>query len=127
MAEPTKVILCLGSNVEPRRQRIDNALATLAASATIVAATDAVESDDITGRGEPYLNMAVRCVTDLSLAEFKAIICKAERDGGRSAERTLCGIVDIDIDLIIWGDRVISPADLERPYFTPLYRCITVY
>lgn len=113
-------ILCLGSNVEPRRERIDSALRLLEDFVKIECTSDVAESDDITGAGEPYLNMAVKCSAALDKLEFQRKIAGAERAGGRIAG--LHGVVHIDIDLVIWDDEVVSPADLFSPYFPPLHR-----
>ena len=116
-------VLCLGSNVEPRQRSLREALARLSDVASIECASDIAESDDITGRGAPYLNMAVRCSTALDIKEFASALSLFEYLGGR---RHTPGEVAIDIDLVIWDNEVVSPDDLSRPYFTPLLKDIEI-
>ena len=118
------VILCLGSNVKPRREHIARALWGLDDIIAIEAASAYAESDDITGRGKPYVNRVIKCRTSLSLEQLRQRLSDAESDGGRTPERTAAGIVDIDIDLVVWDTQTISPTDFNRPYFQHLYQSL---
>lgn len=120
-----EVILSLGSNVEPRIDRICDAIRKLNEFLEISVASPAKESNDITGRGEPYLNMALRGVTGLDISNFLKRIAEIETSGGRHHIRSQAGMVDIDIDLIVWDDEIISPDDFSRPYFIPLFEAIS--
>lgn len=120
-------ILCIGSNVEPRRDRIANALEWLEKICRIVSKSPCTDSADITGKGEPYLNMAINCSTELSKEEFLARISEIEAIGGRRPDGSSIGIVDIDIDLVVWDGRVESPDDFTRDYFIPLYKTLVLF
>ena len=113
--------MCLGSNVKPRRERIWQAVEMMRGFAEVRAMSLMKESRDITGCGEPYVNMAVECLTDCSPEEFSAAIEQIENAGGRirsgeaAKER-----VHIDIDLVVWDGLVVSETDYAREYFAPL-------
>ncbi len=112
-----EAILCLGSNVEPCRQAIDEAISRINAIAEIDAVSNGLSSPDVSGRGCDYLNVAVRCHTDMLLDEFTARLALFEQLGGRLPSSKSSGTMPIDIDLIIWDTAILSPADYSRPYF----------
>ena len=126
------VILCLGSNVEPRLERINEALIKIAEVAAIQSLSEAHESDDITNRSCSYINMLVCCRTELSQSEFTNQISEIETICGRNDESYITGVVEIDIDIVIWNNEIVAPDDYNRPYFQFLYnktlssnQCIT--
>ncbi|MBJ2187268.1 MAG: 2-amino-4-hydroxy-6-hydroxymethyldihydropteridine diphosphokinase [Muribaculaceae bacterium] len=112
-----EAILCLGSNTPCRRQAVEEAISRLATVARIESRSGECFSPDISGRGGEYLNVAVRCLTDLPLDEFSRCLSHFERLGGRLPESKSSGVMPIDIDLIVWDKAVVSPADHARPYF----------
>lgn len=113
----TGCILCIGSNLPPRRRRIARAVAALAAVAKVEAVSAPHESDDHTARGPRYINVAVRAVTDLTAETLTARLRGIERDLGRQPGSKETGRMPIDIDLICYGTAVVSPDDYGRPYF----------
>ena len=118
-------ILCLGSNVSPRHERIEQAIGCLSEFVTVISMSEYSESCDITGIGKPYINVAIHCTTELSLDRLNEKIAEVEIAGGRTADARITGFVTIDIDLVIWDNKVISPGDLAQPYFTPLYQQVS--
>lgn len=112
----------MGSNVAPRRRRISEAIGRLGSIARIISESEPMESPDITGRGNSYVNMAVMCDTDLSMAELLDTISGFEKAGGRAADSRESGVVHIDIDLVVWDGEIASPFNYSATYFTPLFR-----
>lgn len=118
-------ILCIGSNVGPREVRIEDAIERMEDLCRVISKSRCSESDDITGKGAPYLNMAVLCATDLGMDDFLARISEIEVIGGRRPDGSRIGVVDIDIDLVVWDGSVVSPDDFSRDYFIPLYKALS--
>ena len=114
--------LGIGSNMAPRLRRLDDALTALASVVNIEDASAAVESDDHTGRGPAYLNMAVRCTTDMSLDELNTALRDLERRLGRRPDSKERGQMPVDIDIVEYDGRVVSHDDFERQYFATCYR-----
>ena len=110
-------VLCLGSNLEPREERIVRALDALSDFVNVESESDFNESADIFGQGEPYINKVVTGFTALSLERFVEEIARIEAAGERQAGPT----VSIDIDLVIWNGRIVSVHDFEAPFFRSLY------
>lgn len=115
-------IICLGSNVEPRLSRLKSAVKCIEHFAVIEAASCCKESDDVTQRSQPYVNMAIKCTTTLNINEFCKRLSDIEVRGGRLADLPE---VAIDVDLVVWDDEVVSKKDLNQPYFSPLYDELT--
>lgn len=120
-ATPSEAVLCLGSNVEPRLGHISDAISLISDFASIISYSSTEDSPDFTGKGHDYLNIVLKCSTDLSLSDFAARLSGIEMIGGRCVERTEAGMVDIDIDLVLWNRKIVSPKDFERNYFKKLY------
>ncbi len=114
--------LSIGSNMPPRLRRLDTALSALASVVGIVDSSAAVESDDHSGRGPAYLNMAVRCTTDMSLDDLQRALRDLEKKLGRRPDSKERGMMPVDIDIVEYDGRVVSPDDFDRHYFTTCYR-----
>ena len=121
-----EVILCLGTNLPDRRQRLSSAIARLAAHVAVADYSEAVESADVSGLGADYLNVVVRCFTSLSLNELRRLISRIEEAEGRTAQAKLTGCMPIDIDVVMYGGEVVSRCDYQRDYFRQAYQLLTV-
>ena len=121
-----EVILCLGTNLPDRRQRLSSAIARLAAHVAVADYSEAVESADVSGLGADYLNVVVRCFTSLSLNELRRLISRIEEAEGRTAQAKLSGCMPIDIDVVMYGGEVVSRCDYQRDYFRQAYQLLTV-
>lgn len=121
-----EVILCLGTNLPDRRQRLSSAIARLAAHVAVADYSEAVESADVSGLGADYLNVVVRCFTSLSLNELRRLISRIEEAEGRTAQAKLSGCMPIDIDVVMYGGEVVSRCDYQREYFRQAYQLLTV-
>ncbi len=113
----TECIISLGSNQSPRHRRIALAIEALKDIADITAASAPHESDDHSGLGSRYINVAVRATTALSAETLSARLRAIEKELGRRPDSKATGIMPIDIDLVCFGDSVVSPDDYTRPYF----------
>lgn len=114
-----EAILCIGSNVAPRGERIASAIEQLAGVCEAMDVSDRLESADVTGQGAPYVNVALRCLTSAERDIFTAYISEIERSGGRKMDSK--SEVAIDVDLVIWDGEVVSCADYNSAFFRPLY------
>ena len=113
----SEVVLCLGSNVADRRQRLDGAIHRLASRLTIRDYSEAVESADVSGLGRDYLNIVARCSTSLSLNDLRSLIAEIETIEGRTPQSKTSGSMPIDIDVVMYNGKVVSPCDFHRDYF----------
>ena len=116
-----KAVLVIGSNCSGRHEMMSRALRFLEKTVTLRQTSPVYESPDCLGSGIPYLNLVASIETELSEG-FLISVCKDfEKACGRTDERKKAGIVDLDIDVVVWGSRVIRPADFSASYFKTGY------
>lgn len=113
--------LCIGSNCDNRRSNISAAIQRIATIATISRQSPYRESEDVTGRGASYLNRVITCSTSLCADEFARRLAAFEIEGGRHAESKAQGKMPVDIDIVVWDNDVVSPADYNAEYFRILF------
>jgi 2-amino-4-hydroxy-6-hydroxymethyldihydropteridine diphosphokinase len=121
----TRVFLALGSNLGDRRERLAQALRCLGecADVRVVARSTIYETEPWPEEGVPrerwYLNCAVEIETTLPPHRLLALLQDIEGRCGRVrparlapeyADRTM------DIDILLYGDRVLSEFRLQIPH-----------
>jgi 2-amino-4-hydroxy-6-hydroxymethyldihydropteridine diphosphokinase len=117
MPVATAVAIAIGSNLGDRRAHVEWAFARLRQYLTDFRASSVVETNpvDVPGPQTPYLNAAVTGRTDLDPGQLVTLLLGLERERGRErpfprAPRTL------DLDLILYGDRIVRTPELEIPH-----------
>ena len=105
---------CIGSNAPDAGVRIEAAMRFLekAAGASEVSATEVFHCS-----GSQYGNALMRFRSPLSLGELLPLTKEYERMAGRLPEHKAAGVVLIDIDIVMAGERVLGD-DYYSPYFT---------
>ncbi len=117
-------VICLGSNIADRHTRIDHALMLLSQYISIEKSSEELSSDDVSGRGLPYLNKVIKCNTFMDLNQLRKQIAEIETLEGRTEQSKTLGKMPIDIDIVLWDNEVISQLDFERPYFQKIYNTL---
>lgn len=108
--------LGLGSNVGDRRAHLAHALHRLDTLSELTGVSSVWETDPVGYEDQRrFLNLVVRIVTRASPRELLRRTREIERERGRerrfrNAPRTL------DIDLLLYGDRVVDEEGLEIPH-----------
>lgn len=117
---PTRVFVGLGSNIGDRRAHIESALNWLEAHPAInlVRRTTIVETAPWGVEEQPwFLNAVAEIRTQLEPDELLAELKHAERLLGRSGDKyRRWGPREIDLDILLFGDRVISSENLAVPH-----------
>lgn len=118
------VYLSLGSNLGDRRQNIEDALDRLAAERIQVTRRSSfyeTEPQDV--KEQPwFLNLVAACQTTLFPLQLLAILLRVEREGGRIRGNTPKGPRVIDLDILLYGSRVIESPRLTIPHPRMLQR-----
>lgn len=120
MAEPTAHI-ALGSNTGDRERALESALRRLDGmpGIHIVARSSFHETTPVdcpTG-SPPFLNAAAALQTSLSPRDLLDVLLRVEREAGRSRETGVRHAPrPLDLDLLLFGDRVIDDAGLVVPH-----------
>ena len=109
-------ILCLGSNFY-RIAHMAYAQRELKKHFPTIRFSEEMETEAIGSRFlSPFSNQVASFETSLSAEEIRTILKQIERDHGRLPEDKSHGIVKIDIDLLMYDDCVLKPADMERDF-----------
>jgi 2-amino-4-hydroxy-6-hydroxymethyldihydropteridine diphosphokinase len=110
------IYLALGSNLGDRNNNIARALEMLEPRVHVEAVSPLYETDPVGGPPQPrYLNGACRVTTGLEphplLDYVKGIEARLGRGSGPR-----WGPRPIDIDIVLYGNRVVSDSDLTIPH-----------
>jgi 2-amino-4-hydroxy-6-hydroxymethyldihydropteridine diphosphokinase len=111
------IYLSLGSNIGERAENIARAVAALAAlSVRVVKRSALYETEPVEFLVQDwFLNCVAEVETDLSPGELMRALLQIERGMGR--ERVVPkGPRIIDMDILLYGARVVRDADLEIPH-----------
>ena len=110
--------IALGSNLGDRRAYLDHARQAIAVipGCRVIAASRVEETAPLGGLTQPaYLNQMLAVETSVEPATLLSHLQRIEADAGRHrsdrwASRTL------DLDIVLFGDRFMSTADLTVPH-----------
>jgi 2-amino-4-hydroxy-6-hydroxymethyldihydropteridine diphosphokinase len=118
----TQAVVSLGSNIEPRAQRLADALAALAAlpETHVVKASSVRETEPVDVpaefRSQRFLNQIAVCATALEAHEFLHRLQAIEAAQGRVRGPVRNVPRTIDLDLIAFGDLVLDEPELTLPH-----------
>ncbi|MBS0188199.1 MAG: 2-amino-4-hydroxy-6-hydroxymethyldihydropteridine diphosphokinase [Planctomycetes bacterium] len=117
--------IAMGSNIEPRREHLDAAVAALrtrlgpGGGVARVSQWHQTEAVVLPGDspGSPYLNGACEVLTSLSPRALLDVCLEIERDRGRDRDREgRWGARTLDLDILLYGDAIIREPGLEIPH-----------
>ncbi|MBP2301040.1 2-amino-4-hydroxy-6-hydroxymethyldihydropteridine diphosphokinase [Azospirillum picis] len=111
------VHLALGGNLGDRAANLAEAIRRLAAEVTVEAQSAVYETAPMYVTDQPaFLNMAVRGTTRLAPRDLLRFVKDIESALGREFGGLRFGPRPIDIDILLYADRVIADPDLEIPH-----------
>lgn len=112
-----EVVLSIGSNMSPRKERVAAALSRMCGVLDDAAVSDIYETPEIYGTGRPYMNAVIAGKTNLTADELKSLTKHIELVSGRDAAARKRGDVPVDIDIVIWNGEVARPNDYRQTFF----------
>ena len=114
----TVVFLCLGSNVGDRDAQIAGGIAELERSGMLVEARSSVYETEPVGVEDQawFLNRVIRGRTCLDPYELLETCKRIERLFGREITEVRFGPRTLDIDVLLYGDRLIADDRLQVPH-----------
>ncbi|HEY5559407.1 MAG TPA: 2-amino-4-hydroxy-6-hydroxymethyldihydropteridine diphosphokinase [Steroidobacteraceae bacterium] len=104
-----------GSNVRPR-ENLRRALATLGAEFPGLQASRAFSNAAVGFKGDDFVNMVVRFPVELPLPALLERLKAVERESGREAGAPKWGPRTLDLDLLLYGDRVSRLPGVTLPH-----------
>ena len=117
----TRAVVSLGSNIEPRREYLERAVAALSSlpGTRLVAASSVIETDGVDVPSQfaalKFLNMAAVFETSLAAEEFSRRMHAIE-DGLGRRRLVRNGPRTVDIDLIDFGGLRLNTPELTLPH-----------
>lgn len=113
----TVVYVALGSNLGDRRAHLDAAARALRASrVSKYYETPALLAPGDTTPQPAYLNAVAEVMTELEPGAFLRGLREIERAEGRPEERARWAARTLDLDVLLFGDRVIDEPELKVPH-----------
>ncbi len=123
-ASGARWLLVLGSNTDAESQ-LNCALTRLADIGSIVAKSERLAGQDISGGAHVYLNQLVELRMQGDANQLVHMLKAIERTLGRSSERMALGLCDLDIDLLARLDDADAPRWLaEKPRQIPAVKAL---
>ncbi len=111
-----QVIIAVGSNIEPDKN-IAKAREILARDFKLVAETDLVSTKPVGYARQPdFLNGAFLIRTDLKLDPLRQHLKHIEDTLGRRRTILKFGPRTVDLDIVVWNDKLLDPDFYERDY-----------
>lgn len=111
-----RAYLSLGSNLGDRMAHLRTAIEQLATAGTVAAVSGIYEAEPVELEQQPwFLNCVIQLDTDLSPQSLLKAILNIEQQMGRIRLKDK-GPRVIDIDIILFGDRVIDEPGLKVPH-----------
>jgi 2-amino-4-hydroxy-6-hydroxymethyldihydropteridine diphosphokinase len=113
----TKAYLSLGSNIGDRQENLARAVAALEEHGVrVVRESCLYETEPVELREQAwFLNSAVEVKTNLTARELLNVLLDIERSMGRE-RRVPKGPRVIDMDILLYGDEVVSEPGLQIPH-----------
>jgi 2-amino-4-hydroxy-6-hydroxymethyldihydropteridine diphosphokinase len=115
----SRIFIGLGSNEGDRLGLLSKAIHALGTrdGVHVVQLAMVIETEPVSGIPQgPYLNTVVELETTLSPRELLRVLQLVERDLGRRPSIQRWGPRPIDLDLLLYGDRIIQEPDLQVPH-----------
>lgn len=116
------IYLALGSNLGDRQSHLRNAIQHLQdRGVTLLRASPAIETpallpDDAPSEwNQPFLNMAIECEAGCTPEQLLQHILEIQNNFGRS-DKSRWSPRPIDIDILLWGEQIISTDTLTIPH-----------
>ena len=115
MSDTVTVYLGLGSNLGNRQENLDQALKLLAQRMRLGKVSSIYDTEPIGNVNQPrFLNMACEAFTRLSPEGLLALVKGIEQKMGRYSRSGEPRIIDIDV--LLFGDKVVNTRDLVIPH-----------
>jgi len=112
-----RVIFSIGSNAEDRQIKVSEAVDELHSLVGDLRVSECFESPSYNGMGPDYVNVVAVGHSELPCDRLD-VFCKAfEWQLGRDRDTECDGIVAVDIDIVVYDEKILKPLDYKQPEF----------
>ncbi|WAR44453.1 2-amino-4-hydroxy-6-hydroxymethyldihydropteridine diphosphokinase [Methylomonas rapida] len=106
--------ISIGSNID-KEVNIPSSLTALAHAFGTLTISSIYETEAVGFVGDSFYNLIVRFESNLTAKEVAKILRQIELDHGRTRESQKFSARTLDLDLILYGDQIISDGRLQIP------------
>ncbi|MDD0844677.1 2-amino-4-hydroxy-6-hydroxymethyldihydropteridine diphosphokinase [Pseudomonas sp. Gutcm_11s] len=125
-----RVYIGLGSNLAEPRQQLEAALAAIAAlpSSRLAATSSLYASDPLGPPDQPrYVNAVAALDTELAPLQLLDALQRIELEQGRVRKAERWGPRTLDLDILLFGDRLLAEERLSVPHYHMHARAFVLY
>ena len=119
-----KVVISLGSNSQDSDCKMKQAMGWLEENLLSFKCSAIYLTPPLSGVGSDYLNAVAVGETACDQNEFNLMLKDYEKSSGRTLEAKKAGVVPIDLDIVIFNDKIVRPKDFTYDFFQIGYRQI---
>lgn len=119
-----EVVLSIGSNCGDRYANVKAGIEWLAHIISNFKVSPIYATPDCLGSQKEYINAVAKGSSPLSTENLENLCKQYEASCGRDAYARTCNNVPIDIDLVIYGSKILRQRDFSREFFQIGYKLI---
>lgn len=112
-----KAVIVVGSNYQDSKNNVERGVKYIGERFKIIRQSQIYASPDFLGTGHQYHNAVLEILSDLPLKELGEEFKNYERQAGRTPGLKSQGKIPIDIDIVVYADRIVRPKDFNTKYF----------
>jgi len=109
-----RIYISIGSNINPA-ENVQRAVRGLREYFSNIQVSPVYESEAVGFEGSNFLNLVVGATTELDVHEANQLLHKIEDEYGRDRSGPRFSSRTIDLDLLLYDDRVVKEAGLDIP------------
>ena len=119
-----EAVFSVGSNCGDRFDHVEKGLKWLSDLLSDFRCSHIYATPDCHGSCREYMNAVVSGSTSLTPDELENLCKEYEISSGRDEAARKAGNVPVDIDLVVYDNRILRKKDFSREFFTIGYSCI---
>ncbi|MCM1491380.1 MAG: 2-amino-4-hydroxy-6-hydroxymethyldihydropteridine diphosphokinase [Muribaculum sp.] len=120
-----ETVLSIGSNCGNRHERVVSGIEWLRGILSNLRSSSVYTTGDCHGGKRDYMNAVVIGNTNLNAAQLNELCKEYELQNGRTPEARSCGDVPIDIDVVVYEEKILRPNDYRQKFFRIGYQQLT--
>ena len=109
--------ISIGSNSNDKEKQINNCLLWIKANFDFIAVSDIYNSPATNGKDPDYMNAVAIIKSEESHQNLVKNFKDYESSCGRTDDSKIKGEIPIDLDIVIWNDKIIRNKDYNQEYF----------
>ncbi len=112
-----EVVICIGSNCGDRYQNVDKGINWINSILSTFRTSTIYATPDCKGGPRKYMNAVAIGKTDITLQQLEIMCKNFEKELGRDEKAREAGDVPIDIDVVVYDDKILRETDYIREFF----------